>query len=140
VTASFDYDGAKFLRAHVHDATPPKMRLVDFSTATTQAAARRLLPAVPVRLEGFVARYQGAVTINRFFVACCVADAALLSAKLDGDYSSLPDNSWIEIVARFDPSQSPSASAIEDGQVPSVHVVSLRRISQPAKPYDYLYG
>ncbi|HEY1738981.1 MAG TPA: hypothetical protein VGI86_09740, partial [Acidimicrobiia bacterium] len=138
--ASFNFDSAKFFRQHAHDHTPPAMRLADFTSAATDSRVRAELAGTSVRLEGFVDHYQGAVTINRFFIACCVADAALLSAKLDGDWGDLPNDSWIEIVARLDSTHSPSAAAITNGALASLHVISLRRISQPSKPYDYLYG
>ncbi len=140
VSASFHFDAAKFLRQHAHDHTPPRMRIADFSSAAADAHDRTLLSGTSVRLVGFVAHYHGAATVNRFFIACCVADAGLVSAQLEGDDAGLPNDSWIDVVVRLDPVHSPSASAVASGAVASVHVLSLRRIGPPAKPYEYLYG
>ncbi len=140
VRASFDFDGVKFLTQHAHDRTPPHMRIADFTAAAGQARARPLLAATPVRLEGFIAHYNGDATLNRFFIACCVADAALVSVRLQGDFGDLTDDSWVDVVARLDEAHSGTAAAVTNGAIASIDVLSLRHVGQPAKPYEYLYG
>ena len=142
VDVSFGFDGLKFLTKHEHDREPPAMRVADFNAAAEQPRARALLASTPVRLEGFVAHYKGAATVNRFFIACCVADAALVSVRLPDEYADLSDDSWIEVVVHLDANRSPSAAAIaiDGGALALVDVASLRHIGQPSKPYEYLYG
>jgi uncharacterized repeat protein (TIGR03943 family) len=87
-----------------------------------------------VRLTGFVVHEGRDTYLARVAIACCAADARPLTVRLtDGDLSRLADDSWLQAVVRVQPG---SASKAND-YVPSATVLSVRRIAEPADPYEH---
>ncbi|MFA9432150.1 TIGR03943 family protein [Egicoccus sp. AB-alg2] len=97
------------------------------------------LPGTPVRLVGFVVgddTFAG-YRLSRFSVSCCAADASVRQVLVAGGTAGLPDDTWVEVVARFegvvhDPDGDGGAVGI-----PVLQVVDERQIERPTSPYEY---
>lgn len=106
---------AEFLNRSLYDAA--------YSTATTD-----------IKLTAFVARSScdgNGYSLARLGIACCAADAFVQRVHVDG-LPTLPLNTWVTAIVR----------AVKDSgdegtnYVPTVTVISLTPIDQPADPYE----
>ncbi|WP_028846403.1 MULTISPECIES: TIGR03943 family protein [Thermocrispum] len=88
-----------------------------------------------VRLSGFVVRERGRTYIARVVIRCCAADGYPVPVRLVGDSEmlrGLGQDEWIEVVGRYRPPSRPSSVT-----TPDLTVEELRRIPEPADPYEY---
>jgi uncharacterized repeat protein (TIGR03943 family) len=92
----------------------------------------------PVRLVGFVAEDEetGAALLSRFAVSCCAADANVRQVLLAGGGRAHEEDSWLEVVARFDGTvHDPDGEGGAPG-IPVFEVIAERRIEPPRSPYE----
>jgi uncharacterized repeat protein (TIGR03943 family) len=91
----------------------------------------------PVRLVGFVARDDaGGVLLSRFAVSCCAADANVRQVLLAGAGSHHEQDTWLEVVARFEGAvDDPDGDGGATG-TPVFEVLSERTIEPPRSPYE----
>jgi uncharacterized repeat protein (TIGR03943 family) len=93
----------------------------------------------PVRMIGFVSRDddRSGYRLSRFSVSCCAADASVRQVFVAGGSDLFEDDTWVEVVARFD-----GTVVDPDGEggavgLPVLELVSERPIERPASPYEY---
>jgi uncharacterized repeat protein (TIGR03943 family) len=88
------------------------------------------LTGATVRVVGFVSNNGapvGALLLTRFVLTCCAADAYAVQLAVAGS-EAFADDTWIEVTGRL--------RGAPIGQRTTVDVVSVRRISRPANPYE----
>jgi uncharacterized repeat protein (TIGR03943 family) len=87
-----------------------------------------------VQLTGFVLHDDGDTMLGRWVIGCCAADAFPVTVRLlGGDVEQLPGNSWIEVTGEVVPGTAVSAN----GYTPDLTVGGVRRVGQPADPYEH---
>jgi uncharacterized repeat protein (TIGR03943 family) len=87
-----------------------------------------------IRLTGFVVHEDRDTYLARVAISCCAADAYPIKVLLaDGDVPRLPDDSWVQAVVRVQPGSSTKANEY----IPSATVLSVRKIAEPADPYEH---
>ena len=75
------------------------------------------------RLTGFVVQEGDDTYVARLAIACCAADAFPVKIELLGrELSNLPDDSWVEVLARLRPGSATRANEY----VPAVTVHAVR--------------
>lgn len=86
------------------------------------------------RLTGFVVQDGRDTYVARLAIGCCAADAFPVKIKLlDGNLSTMADDSWIEVVATVRPGSATRANEY----VPSATVHSVRQVPEPEDPYEH---
>lgn len=89
----------------------------------------------PVTVVGFVGAADedrpGGWSLARVSIACCAADATALRVHVDSEIV-LPLNTWVEAVVRA----VPGTATPQNDYVPTVEIVTLTVIPQPAVPYE----
>jgi uncharacterized repeat protein (TIGR03943 family) len=106
------------------------------SEFTERAAwdSRDTLNGRAIRLTGFVVHEGRDSYVARIVIACCAADAYPQKVKLLGaDLSSYADDSWVQTVVELRPGTATKAN----DYIPSATVRSVRRIAEPADPYEH---
>jgi uncharacterized repeat protein (TIGR03943 family) len=90
-----------------------------------------------VELTGFVVPDPSdGWLLARMQIACCAADAFASKVRpigLPPDAIDLPADTWVTVTGTFVPG---TASAQGADPVPSIQIDTLRRVPQPANPYD----
>jgi uncharacterized repeat protein (TIGR03943 family) len=97
------------------------------------------MTGTPVRLVGFVAEDDALAgyRLSRFSVACCAADATVRQVVISGGRTDLGEDTWVEVVARFDGHvQRPDGEPDSTG-LPVLEVLSEEVIDPPRSPYEY---
>lgn len=89
----------------------------------------------PVTVVGFVGAADegrpGGWSLARVSIACCAADATALRVHVDTE-APLPLNTWVEAVVRA----VPGTATPQNDYVPTVEIVGLTVVPQPAVPYE----
>lgn len=86
-----------------------------------------------VKLTGFVVRKGGNVYVARLAISCCAADASPIKALMTGlDFSSLPDDQWIEATGQV----VPGSATKENAYVPTFTVSGVTPITPPEDTYE----
>jgi uncharacterized repeat protein (TIGR03943 family) len=89
----------------------------------------------PIKLTGFIVHDGNSTYLARLAIGCCSADAFPVKVKMEDTPTptSLPNDTWLEIVATLNP-----GSATKDNDyVPSARVSDLTQIPQPEDPYEH---
>ncbi len=97
------------------------------------------MSGTPVRLVGFVVADEdrNGYRLSRFSLSCCAADASVRQVLIAGAGPDLPEDSWVEVVARFDGDISdPDGEGGATG-IPVLQVLEQRPIDVPISPYEY---
>ena len=82
-------------------------------------------PGGPVVSADTTDDYRG-ITLNRFRIFCCAADAIAYSARLNGDWE-YPDDTWVEVTGRV--------TSDATGKHPVLTPESVKKINAPRMPY-----
>jgi uncharacterized repeat protein (TIGR03943 family) len=96
------------------------------------------IEGIPTRMIGFVVNdpdIEG-YRLSRFSIACCAADAAVRQVIVSGAASVMPDDTWVEVVGRFDGAVVAPEGEDDPTRIPVVQVLEQRRIEPPASPYE----
>jgi uncharacterized repeat protein (TIGR03943 family) len=133
--SSFDVE--KMLSAEAIAGGTPKLALIDYLGATTNAKGRDFLVAHQVRLEGFVVRDGSGngrgFLLTRFFIGCCAADAIPLQLYVQTTQPLPPDNEWVSATVTLDRNHTTVASTAHA----QATLGSLDAIKKPSEPYEY---
>jgi uncharacterized repeat protein (TIGR03943 family) len=130
--ASTEGDGSVLFPA-LPPGDPIALSLSDFSSRAAWDRGHSL-DERPARLTGFVVQDGDDSYVARLAISCCAADAFPVKVKLlDRELSTLPDDSWIEVVATLRPGSPTRANSY----VPSVTVHEVRGIPEPEDPYEH---
>jgi uncharacterized repeat protein (TIGR03943 family) len=120
------------LAAPVAGAVP--MTMAEFVTRALRDPSRSLA-GVRVRLVGFVAAGDGgAYRLTRFVIFCCAADAEALQVGVRGDPVHQQADQWLEVEGTWLPQP---VTDDPDPPPPVLTAATVRRISQPQRPYEY---
>ncbi len=95
------------------------------------------LAAVPVRLLGFVVRDDeapGGYFLTRFRIACCAADAFAVQVSLKGKTGDYADDTWLEVVGTWTPTQT-TADGTEFLRA-VMQVSTITEINDRPDPYE----
>ncbi|MFJ8634879.1 TIGR03943 family putative permease subunit [Streptomyces sp. NPDC093568] len=113
---------------------PVELTLAEFSSRAVYDSGRSL-SGRSVRLTGFVTRDDdGTWYVTRLLIACCAADAATGKVEVRGA-DAPPVDTWVTVTGGWHPEGKPGT----DGSWPPVlDAGSVRRIAQPANPYEKL--
>lgn len=96
--------------------------------------SRNTLEGRDIRLTGFVVHEGRDSYVARIVIACCAADAYPQKVKLLGaDLSRYADDSWVQTVVQLRPGTATKAN----DYIPSATVHSVRRVVEPADPYEH---
>ena len=144
------FDVQKLLSAEAIAGGTPKLALVDYLGATTNAQSRDYLVTHPVRLDGFVVREAAGdgrgFFLTRFFIGCCAADAIPLKLYVqttqapaarqrvdprDGDARSRPGDRRLDRArtgnARFAPRHQEAVRAVRVSVTRQRRVATMKR-------------
>ena len=132
-----DFDLSDHLRTHTFGGQTAELQLVEFVWAAFSPGDRRLLAKTPVRLTGFVTHFEsnGPMYLARLRMGCCAGDAVASTVELRPPSKRFEDDTWVEATGTFD-LRATRASA--DRESPVLRVSRLRRVAEPAEPYEYL--
>ena len=86
------------------------------------------LEGLPVRLVGFVVRRGGDVSMARFRISCCAADAQVAEIRLGGVADAPDQDTWVVVEGRW-VSTGPGGDA-------AMQVERLAPIVRPTNPYE----
>ena len=112
---------------------PIALPLSEFSSRAAWDRAHSLDERT-ARLTGFVVQEGDDTYVARLAIACCAADAFPVKIELRGrELSNLPDDSWVEVLARLRPGTATRANEY----VPAVSVQAVRSIPEPEDPYEH---
>jgi uncharacterized repeat protein (TIGR03943 family) len=97
------------------------------------------MSGTPVRLIGFVAGDKDAAgyRLSRFSLSCCAADASVRQVLVTGSGQEFPEDTWVEVVARFDGEVFDPDGEGGASSVPVLRVIEQRLIEPPVSPYEY---
>ncbi len=90
-----------------------------------------------VKVQGFVIHPKELppqyVMIARFIITCCAADVypVGLPVKLTGDRATYPPDTWLELEGEM------FTDTIDNKRQLTIQAKSIKKIPQPANPYDY---
>nr|WP_275889212.1 TIGR03943 family protein [Nakamurella flavida] len=94
------------------------------------------LATTPVTVTGFIAPagdgFSGGWSIARMVINCCAADANPMQIHLEGT-APAPENTWVSAVV----TTVPGTGSAANNYVPTVTLVSLTTVLQPADPYEH---
>ena len=127
------FDVNKLLSAEAIAGGTPKLALVDYLGATTNAKSRDYLGTHQVRLDGFVLRAGNGFFLTRFFIGCCAADAIPLKLYVQTSKPLPPDNQWISATVTLARDKTTLASTAHA----QAALDSLQGIKKPSEPYEY---
>jgi uncharacterized repeat protein (TIGR03943 family) len=127
------FDVNKLLSAEAIAGGTPKLALVDYLGATTNAKSRDVLATHPVNLEGFVLRAGHGFFLTRFFIGCCAADAIPLKLYVQTSKPLPPDNQWVRATVTLDRDRTTVASTAHA----QATLDSLENEKKPSEPYEY---
>ena len=132
-----DFDLAEHLRTHSFAGQPAELQLVEFVWAAYSKNDQELLAKTPVRLTGFVTRLEedGPPYLARLRMGCCAGDAVASTVQMRKVTRRVEDDTWMEVTGVFDLRATRTST---DRESPVLRVSRLRRISEPAEPYEYL--
>ncbi|MGN9755768.1 TIGR03943 family putative permease subunit [Streptomyces sp. SD31] len=111
---------------------PVELTVAEFSSRAIYDSGRSLAGRT-VRLTGFVTRDDdGTWYVTRLFVACCAADAT--TGKVEIRVADAPPvDAWVTVTGIWHPK---GALGTEAAWPPVLDAASVRRIAQPANPYE----
>lgn len=111
-------------------AEPASMSMAEFDQRAADRDGESFVGR-EVRLVGFVARRgDGEVTVARFQIACCAADARPHVVRAIGvDAAAFALDQWVELTGRY--------VAGSDGPTgPALELTGVRQIGAPSDPYE----
>ncbi|MEV0176779.1 TIGR03943 family protein [Streptomyces sp. NPDC050803] len=113
-------------------ADPVELPLGEF-TSRAVYDSERSLKGRTVRLTGFVTHdADGAWYVTRLLVSCCAADVTTSKVEIRGA-DAPPDDTWITVTGTWRPEGELGS---DDAWPPVLDAASVRRIDQPANPYE----
>lgn len=114
---------------------PVELTLAEFSSRAIYDSERSLKGRT-VRLTGFVTRDDdGTWYVTRLLVTCCAADATTSKIEVRGDAAAdAPDGgAWVTVTGTWHPEGTLGS---EEAWPPVVDAERVRRVAQPANPYE----
>ncbi|RMI32303.1 TIGR03943 family putative permease subunit [Nocardia stercoris] len=134
-------DDGKFAFPPLPSGAAPTIRLYDLidraaydSSGSLDTRDITVIGFIVHTAEDGTARLDGShdgLDLARLVITCCVADAQTMRIHLGGNVPELSDDTWVQVRGRVVP-----GSARPDNQMtPTVNVVSLQQIPQPARVY-----
>jgi uncharacterized repeat protein (TIGR03943 family) len=94
------------------------------------------LATTPVTVTGFVAPagdgFTGGYSVARMVINCCAADANPMQIHVEGT-APVPENTWVSAVV----TAVPGSGSAANNYVPTVIVLSMTTVPQPADPYEH---
>lgn len=119
------------------NSKPEERKLIEWVRTLTVYPEPDAYTGQAVKVEGFVVYPPNLpsqyILISRFVITCCAADAypVGLPVKLNGSRDAYPIDSWQEVQGRM------ITETLEGRRQLVIEASSLKKISKPAKPYDY---
>lgn len=111
---------------------PVELTLAEFSSRAIYDSGRSLRGRT-VRMTGFVTHGDdGTWYVTRLFVTCCAADATAGKVEMRGD-DAPPVDTWITVTGTWHPKGRLGSDA---AWPPVLDVSSVKRVEQPADPYE----
>ncbi|NUP21201.1 MAG: TIGR03943 family protein [Streptomyces sp.] len=111
---------------------PVELTLSAFSSRAIYDSGRSLAGRT-VRLTGFVTRdADGTWYVTRLLVACCAADATTGKVEIRGA-DAPPADTWVSVTGTWHPK---GALGTDGAWPPVMDAGSVRRVAQPANPYE----
>ncbi|MGW0912954.1 TIGR03943 family putative permease subunit [Streptomyces sp. NPDC002784] len=111
---------------------PVDLTLGEFSSRAVYDSERSLKGRT-VRLTGFVTHdADGTWYVTRLLVSCCAADATAGKVEIRGA-AAAPDDTWVTVTGTWHPEGTLGG---EDAWPAVLDAESVRRIAQPANPYE----
>ncbi|MFF8357410.1 TIGR03943 family putative permease subunit [Streptomyces chartreusis] len=111
---------------------PVELTLAEFSSRAIYDSGRSLAGRT-VALTGFVTRGDdGTWYVTRLLVACCAADATTSKVEVRGGEAP-PVDSWVTVTGTWRPR---GALGTDAAWPPVVDAGAVRRVEQPADPYE----
>lgn len=112
---------------------PTTMTMQEFISRSLYDSAYSTANA-DVQVTGFITRSScdgPGYSLVRLKISCCAADAIALRVHIDGP-PPMPANTWVQATVRAVKDTGDQSN----NYVPSVTVVGMKTISQPADPYE----
>jgi uncharacterized repeat protein (TIGR03943 family) len=111
---------------------PAPLPLFEYAVRAVWDEGRSLFER-DVDLLGFVSkRPEGGWYLTRIQLACCAADGIATKVEVSGDVPQLPEDTWVRVVGRWQPSTNPDPSEA----IPAMRAVSVTQVAAPADPYE----
>ncbi|MFI7408390.1 TIGR03943 family putative permease subunit [Streptomyces sp. NPDC049627] len=111
---------------------PVELTVGEFGSRAIYDSGRSLAGRT-VRLTGFVTRDDdGTWYVTRLLVACCAADATTGKAEIRGA-DAPPADTWVTVTGTWHPE---GALGTDGAWPPVLDAASVRRVPQPADPYE----
>ncbi|KMS68921.1 membrane protein [Streptomyces viridochromogenes] len=110
---------------------PVELTLAEFGSRAVYDSGRSLAGRT-VRLTGFVTRDDGTWYVTRLLVACCAADATTSKVEIR-DADAPPADAWVTVTGTWRPK---GELGTDEAWPPVLDAVAVRRIAQPANPYE----
>lgn len=111
---------------------PVELTVAEFGSRAIYDSGRSLAGRT-VRLTGFVTRDDdGTWYVTRLLVACCAADATTSKAEIRGA-DAPPVDTWVTVTGTWHPK---GTLGTDEAWPPVLDAASVRRIAQPANPYE----
>ncbi|MDF3146118.1 MULTISPECIES: TIGR03943 family protein [unclassified Streptomyces] len=111
---------------------PVELTVAEFGSRAIYDSGRSLAGRT-VRLTGFVTRDDdGTWYVTRLLVACCAADATTSKVEIRGA-DAPPVDAWVTVTGTWHPK---GALGTDEAWPPLLDTASVRRIAQPANPYE----
>lgn len=111
---------------------PVELGVGEFSSRAIYDSGRSLTGRT-VRMTGFVTHGDdGTWYVTRLLVSCCAADASTSKAEIRGA-DALPADTWVTVTGTWHPKGKLGTDA---AWPPVLDATSVRRVKQPADPYE----
>ncbi|MGV9449917.1 TIGR03943 family putative permease subunit [Streptomyces sp. NPDC003635] len=113
-------------------ADPVELTLGEF-TSRAIYDSERSLKGRTVRMTGFVTHdADGSWYLTRLLVSCCAADATTARVEIRGA-DAPPDDTWVTVTGTWHPEGTLGS---DEAWPPVLEAESVRRVGQPANPYE----
>jgi uncharacterized repeat protein (TIGR03943 family) len=123
---SFDLE--QYVRAQSFGGQPVELTLVDLLSAASTDEGRAILAEHPLASVGFLSRRDdGTVSLTRYVISCCAADATVVQLDLASADPLPPDGTWVRVVGSLDE---------RAGDTPRLVVAEHAEVPEPEHPYE----
>jgi uncharacterized repeat protein (TIGR03943 family) len=111
---------------------PVELTVSEFGSRAIYDSGRSLKGRT-VRMTGFVTHSdEGSWYVTRLLVACCAADATTAKVEIRGA-DAPPEDAWVTVTGTWRPQ---GALGSDEAWPPVLDAASVKRVAQPANPYE----